>query len=128
METLKNIRHEKFCQNYTGKFAGNLAQSYLNAGYDSKQSCTVACISAKKLLSNPKIYGRIKFLREKSEEKTGMKREDWLQRLEELSKGAEKETDQLKALELMGKAQGYFVPENNNQQAVIIFNGRDGTK
>ena len=74
MPKLKNIKHEKFCQEYVKSFNG--LQSYKKSYPDaSPQTCVV---NAAKLLTLANIIQRIEELREKVNKKASMEAEDVL--------------------------------------------------
>jgi len=62
-------KHDKFCREYV--IDNNATQAYIRAGYSSSG----AGQSAKKLLSNPKIAARVKFLEDEMVKKLSEKHE-----------------------------------------------------
>lgn len=80
MAKLKNLRHEKFCLEYS--ISLNATNAY-KAVYGSPKG---AENSASKLLGNPKVKARIKELAEKKEAKAEIKSFDVIKELEKLAK------------------------------------------
>jgi phage terminase small subunit len=80
MAKLKNLRHEKFCLEYS--ISLNATNAY-KAVYGSPKG---AENSASKLLGNPKVKARIKELSKKKEEKAEIKSFDVIKEIERIAK------------------------------------------
>jgi phage terminase small subunit len=81
MPILKNMRHEKFCQNII--LGLNQTESYRKAGYICTEETARA--NASELLTNTNIIERLNELREKAEKKFDITRERILQEYSRLA-------------------------------------------
>jgi len=110
MTALKNQRHDKFCVFYTGEANGCGAKAYKMAGYTaSNYKTATAC--ARKLLKRSDVAERIAELRKSSESKICLDRDDCLKILSDIAANADRDSDRLKAIEILAKCQGYNEPE-----------------
>jgi phage terminase small subunit len=87
---LKNARHERFCHEMT--VDQNASAAYVRAGYSPKG----ANASASKLLTNPSIAGRIKYLEAKVIERIDMDADAIVERYKEIALADPNELMQLR--------------------------------
>jgi len=83
---------------------------------------------ASALLNTGKVQTRVTEHRKKTEQRTGWTRDKWLKMIATEIRG-KKPGDRIKALEMYGKAQGYFAPvkvENVNEGSSLILIGIPG--
>lgn len=112
-----NARQRQFCINYA--ISNNGTQSYLEA-YDpkgkKKMSNGTAGANASKMLKNPEIQEQIKIFQETIIVDKVMDAEEILKGIQEIATNkANKNTDRLQALNMLGKAQGMFIDRVSNE-------------
>jgi len=115
-ETLKplklNMRQQKFVDNYVT--SGNATRSAEAAGY------THPNVQGPRLLVNVGVKASIQRIRDDMAADTEDRRDRWINELEQLGTAAEKDSDRLRAIEQLFKAEGWVAPE---KQEVVQFNG-----
>jgi len=102
----------------------NATQAYIRAGYNVKSE-DVAAVNANRLLSNAKIQAEIQQAMDKRAEKTGITADFVLNGIKNIAVTGEKETDKLRAYELLGKHLKLFtekIEEKSDQSININFN------
>ena len=98
-----NARQKSFCEFYVA--SGNATESAINAGYKEKY----AGVNADKLLKNTNIQKYIEELQEKAKGNrimTAIERREFLTSM--IKDGAVKDTDRLKALDILNKMDGEY--------------------
>ena len=98
-----NVRQKSFCEYYVA--SGNATESAINAGYKEKY----AGVNADKLLKNTNIQKYIEELQEKAKGNrimTAIERREFLTSM--IKDGAVKDTDRLKALDILNKMDGDY--------------------
>ena len=98
-----NVRQKSFCEYYVA--SGNATESAINAGYKEKY----AGVNADKLLKNTNIQKYIEELQEKAKGNrimTAIERREFLTSM--IKDGAVKDTDRLKALDILNKMDGEY--------------------
>ena len=98
-----NVRQKSFCEYYVA--SGNATESAINAGYKEKY----AGVNADKLLKNSNIQKYIEELQEKAKGNrimTAIERREFLTSM--IKDGAVKDTDRLKALDILNKMDGEY--------------------
>lgn len=106
MESKKlTLKQQKFVENYAQ--SGNGAESARLAGY----SATVAKVQAHENLTKPNVKSALAEKRAEISAENADKREFFISHLETLAKTAQKEADQLRAVEMLMKAQGWNAPD-----------------
>ena len=98
-----NARQKAFCEYYVA--SGNATDSAINAGYKEKY----AGVNADKLLKNTNIQKYIEELQEKAKGNrimTAIERREFLTSM--IKDGAVKDTDRLKALDILNKMDGEY--------------------
>ena len=98
-----NARQKAFCEYYVA--SGNATESAINAGYKEKY----AGVNADKLLKNTNIQKYIEELQEKTKTSrimTAIERREFLTSM--IKDGAVKDTDRLKALDILNKMDGEY--------------------
>jgi phage terminase small subunit len=117
MAPLANAKHEAFARGIVEGKTGRKA--YLAAGYAA--SVSTADQMASKLTRNPKVAARIAELKAKVAQASIMTAQETLERISALARNAEKEADQLRAQELMGKHHRLFIErEDRNDYNVQV--------
>jgi len=113
-ETVKplNMRQQKFVDYYST--SGNATRSAEAAGYRHPN------VQAFRLLENISVKASIEAIREHMSKDTEDRRAKWVSRLEVLGTAAEKDSDRLRAIEQLFKAEGWVAPE---KQEIVQFNG-----
>ena len=110
-QPLDNIRHEKFCQLYSGRCYGFANRAYKLAGFNPKDDKS-ARSEGSKLLTNPNIWARIKHLREEMRQKMAIDASEILKLRLEIAKNRKKGTgDRLSALKDVERSLGLETPE-----------------
>ncbi len=119
-ERLANVRHEAFCQLYTGEALGNAAEAYRRAGYKLKSDDS-ARSEAARLQTFANVAARIAYLRRENERKNQITRGEALAILADIAKHGER-TDQIRAIEALAKLCGWYTPEKvaHSGEAVIV--------
>ena len=102
---LQNVRHERFVRGIVAGLVPRMA--YTAAGYRGNVRTTES--AANRLLSKVDIKSRIAELQREAAREAVLDRAEVLRRLNEFSQHAERESDRIKATELLGKALGIFV-------------------
>ena len=113
-ETVKpiNLRQQKFVEYYTE--TGNATRSADLAGY------THPNVQGPRLLVNVGVKASIEAIRANMSKESEDRRAEWVSRLEDLGVSAEKDSDRLRAIEQLFKAEGWVAPE---KQEIVQFNG-----
>ena len=113
-ETVKplNMRQQKFVDYYST--SGNATRSADLAGY------THPNVQGPRLLVNVGVKASIQRIRDDMAADTEDRRDRWINELEQLGTAAEKDSDRLRAIEQLFKAEGWVAPE---KQEVVQFNG-----
>ncbi len=105
-----NQRQEKFCLFYTGSACGDATKAYEMAGFKGGNKKSIHS-SSTKLVKRDIIQKRIAELRKEAENKLTLSREDCLKILSGIATTAPRDSDRLKAIEIIAKRQGYNEPE-----------------
>ena len=113
-ETAKrlNLRQQKFVEYFSE--TGNATRSAELAGY------THPNVQGPRLLVNVGVKAQIEAIRANMSKDSEQRRVEWIDRLEALGITAEKDSDRLRAIEQLFKAEGWIAPE---KQEVVQFNG-----
>ena len=113
-ETAKplNLRQQKFVDHYAS--SGNATRSAELSGY------THPNVQGPRLLVNVGVKASIQRIRDHMAADTEDRRDRWINELEQLGTAAEKDSDRLRAIEQLFKAEGWVAPE---KQEVVQFNG-----
>ena len=113
-ETVKpiNLRQQKFVEYYTE--TGNATRSAELAGY------THPNVQGPRLLVNVGVKAAIEAIRANMSKDSEGRRAEWIDQLEQLGKLADKDSDRLRAIETLFKAEGWVAPE---KQEIVQFNG-----
>ena len=113
-ETVKplNLRQQKFVEYFSE--TGNATRSAELAGY------THPNVQGPRLLVNVGVKAQIEAIRANMSKDSEQRRVEWIDRLEALGITAEKDSDRLRAIEQLFKAEGWIAPE---KQEVVQFNG-----
>ena len=107
-----NLRQQKFVEYYTE--TGNATRSADLAGY------THPNVQGPRLLVNVGVKASIEAIRANMSKESEDRRAEWVSRLEDLGVSAEKDSDRLRAIEQLFKAEGWVAPE---KQEIVQFNG-----
>lgn len=105
MPKLKNVRYERFCEEYLTDL--NATQSAIRSGYSKKTAGSIG----QRLLKNVEIQNRIKELMEERSKRTEITADKVLEELGSVAFNREIECigrDKVKALELIGQHLGMF--------------------
>jgi hypothetical protein len=113
-ETIKplNMRQQKFVDYYVT--SGNATRAAQAAGYAHANH------QAFRLLGNISVKAAIEAIRDDMAQDTEDRRAKWVSRLEVLGTAAEKDSDRLRAIEQLFKAEGWIAPE---KQEIVQFSG-----
>jgi len=113
-ETAKplNLRQQKFVDHYAS--SGNATRSAELSGY------THPNVQGPRLLVNVGVKRAIEAIRDDMSKESEDRRDRWINELEQLGSAAEKDSDRLRAIEQLFKAEGWVAPE---KQEVVQFNG-----
>ena len=113
-ETAKplNLRQQKFVDHYAS--SGNATRSAELSGY------THPNVQGPRLLVNVGVKRAIEAIRDDMSKESEDRRDRWINELEQLGTAAEKDSDRLRAIEQLFKAEGWVAPE---KQEVVQFNG-----
>ena len=113
-ETAKklNLRQQKFVEYYTE--TGNATRAAELAGY------THPNVQGPRLLVNVGVKAQIEAIRANMSKESEDRRAEWIEQLEQLGKLADKDSDRLRAIETLFKAEGWVAPE---KQEIVQFNG-----
>jgi hypothetical protein len=106
------MRQQKFVDNYMA--SGNATRSAESAGYRHPN------VQAFRLLENISVKASIEAIRANMSSESVDRRAEWVSRLEDLGVSAEKDSDRLRAIEQLFKAEGWVAPE---KQEIVQFNG-----
>ena len=74
----------------------------------------------KQLLENISVKAAIEAIRANMSKESEDRRAEWIEQLEQLGKLADKDSDRLRAIETLFKAEGWVAPE---KQEIVQFNG-----
>ena len=113
-ETVKplNLRQQKFVDYYVT--SGNATRAAEHAGYAHANH------QAFRLLGNISVKASIEAIRDEMAKDTEDRRDKWINALEQLGTLAEKDSDRLRAIEQLFKAEGWVAPE---KQEIVQFSG-----
>jgi len=113
-ETVKplNLRQQKFVEYFTE--TGNATRSAELAGY------THPNVQGPRLLVNVGVKASIEAIRANMSKDSEQRRVEWIDQLEQLGKLADKDSDRLRAIEQLFKAEGLIAPE---KQEIVQFSG-----
>ena len=113
-ETIKplNMRQQKFVDYYVT--SGNATRAAEAAGYAHPNH------QAFRLLGNISVKAAIEAIRDDMAKDTEDRRDKWINALEQLGTLAEKDSDRLRAIEQLFKAEGWVAPE---KQEIVQFSG-----
>jgi hypothetical protein len=113
-ETIKplNMRQQKFVDYYVT--SGNATRAAEAAGYAHPNH------QAFRLLGNISVKASIEAIRDDMAKDTEDRRDKWINALEQLGTLAEKDSDRLRAIEQLFKAEGWVAPE---KQEIVQFSG-----
>lgn len=113
-ETVKplNMRQQKFVDYYVT--SGNATRAAEAAGYRHPN------VQAFRLLENISVKASIEAIRDDMADDTEQRRATWIKALEQLGTLAEKDSDRLRAIEQLFKAEGWVAPE---KQEIVQFSG-----
>jgi len=113
-ETVKpiNLRQQKFVEYYTE--TGNATRAAEAAGYAHPN------VQAFRLLENISVKAAIEAIRANMSKDSEDRRAEWIDQLEQLGKLADKDSDRLRAIEALFKAEGWLAAE---KKEVVQFNG-----
>ena len=113
-ETVKplNLRQQKFVEYFTE--TGNATRSADLAGY------THPNVQGPRLLVNVGVKASIEAIRANMSKDSEQRRVEWIDQLEQLGKLADKDSDRLRAIEQLFKAEGWIAPE---KQEIVQFSG-----
>lgn len=118
---LKNAKHEAFAQAVA--LGASAAEAYRREFPDAAPKSVEACSS--RLAANAKVKLRIEELRKKVEEsaekKFDLTKDKWLERLLNASKSADSTAGEVSALREIGKAVGWYVPEQTESKLEIVI-------
>lgn len=104
-------KQERFCQEYLVDMIGT--QAAIRAGYSSRG----AEVQASNLLRNPKVSQRLTELRTEQEKRVEITADAVIKEIASIGFGTpEKDSDKLKALELLGRHLGAF---NDKSQVTV---------
>lgn len=111
MSKLKNVRHEKYCQNIS--LGMSQTESYIKAGYIARGNS--AEVLSSKLLRNVKVANRIEELRQETQKEFKLTKNNILDKLKDviISKSTDtpRTPDKLKAIEVVNKMCGFNEPD-----------------
>lgn len=115
-ETVKplklNMRQQKFVDHYAS--SGNATRSAELSGY------THPNVQGPRLLVNVGVKRAIEAIRDDMSKESEDRRAEWVSRLEDLGVSAEKDSDRLRAIEQLFKAEGWVAPE---KQEIVQYSG-----
>ena len=100
-----NLRQQKFVDHYLS--TGNATRAADYAGYRHPN------VQAFRLLDNISVKASIEAIRDNMSKDSEARRADWVLQLEQLGAGAEKDSDRLRAIEQLFKAEGWIAPEKS---------------
>ena len=107
-----NVRQQKFVEAYMA--LGNATKAADIAGYKHPN------VQAFRLLENISVKAEIEAIRANMSKDSEQRRVEWIDQLEQLGKLADKDSDRLRAIEQLFKAEGWIAPE---KQEIVQFNG-----
>ena len=108
-------RQERFVEEYLA--TGNGTEACRRAGY-SQRSEGCLRVQATENLAKPNVKRAIDRKRAEMTEDSEQRRRNWISRLEELGDEAERDSDKLRAIEQLFKAEGWLAPE---QKEITTF-------
>ena len=94
--------------------SGNATRAAEAAGYRHPN------VQAFRLLDNISVKAAIEAIRDDMAKDTEDRRAEWVGQLEQLGRHSEKDSDRLRAIEQLFKAEGWVAPE---KQEIVQFNG-----
>ncbi len=107
-----NFRQQKFVELFMA--SGNATRSAEQAGY------THPNVQGPRLLVNVSVKAQIEAIRANMSKDSEQRRVEWIDRLEKLGTAAKRDSDRLRAIEQLFKAEGWIAPE---KQEVVQYNG-----
>jgi phage terminase small subunit len=125
MKEKLTVKQQKFIEGYL--IHGNATKAYYEAGYKAK-SDNIAGVEAHKLLKNPKIKNTIDENMKQRSENCGITAEFVLNGIKDIALKGKKDTDKLKAYELLGKHLKLFtdkVEANIETDVTIVIDGEE---
>ncbi len=116
-------KQRRFVEAYTGPAMGNATEAARMAGYADPDA------NAHRLISHDGIRREIEKARAPTTHRAILTREERQEILSELGRGAEKESDRIRAVEVLGKMQGDFIERHEvavsgQVQVYLPDNGR----
>lgn len=109
--SLRNLRHELFCQAFTGEAWGNAAEAYRRAGYTAKNS-KVAGNNALRLMEKDGIRERVKELRSAIQDRLCFDRMELAQLRLNIARNPNQDTGhRLAAIRDLEKSMGWQAPD-----------------
>ncbi len=108
-------RQQRFVEEYLA--TGNGTEACRRAGY-SQRSEGCLRVQATENLAKPNVKRAIDRKRAEMTEDSEQRRRNWISRLEELGEEAERDSDKLRAIEQLFKAEGWLAPE---QKEITTF-------
>ena len=107
-----NMRQQKFVDNYMA--SGNATRSAESAGYRHPN------VQAFRLLENISVKASIEAIRANMSSESVDRRDRWINELEQLGSLADKDSDRLRAIEQLFKAEGWQAPDKSE---VVQYSG-----
>ena len=107
-----NMRQQKFVDNYVT--SGNATRSADLAGYTHPNQ------QGPRLLGNVGVKASLEAIRDDMSKESEDRRAKWVSQLEQLGAAAEKDSDRLRAIEQLFKAEGWQAAE---RQEVVQYSG-----
>jgi phage terminase small subunit len=107
-----NLRQQRFVEYYTE--TGNATRAAESAGYRHPN------VQAFRLLENISVKASIEAIRANMSKDSEQRRAEWIDQLEDLGRAADKDSDRLRAIEALFKAEGWLAAE---KKEVVQFNG-----
>ncbi len=112
-------KQQKFIDNYLQ--SGNGTQAAIQAGYSENG----ARVTANRLLTNDNIATIIKERQQQASKKADFTLENWIKKVKELADDGERDSDRLKALDMLGKHLGAYDSDNKLKLDVDKMNEED---
>jgi len=107
-----NMRQQKFVDHYAS--SGNATRSAELSGY------THPNVQGPRLLVNVGVKRAIEAIRDDMSKDSEDRRDRWINELEQLGSAAEKDSDRLRAIEQLFKAEGWQAPDKSE---VVAYSG-----
>lgn len=98
-----NLRQQKFVDHYLSN--GNATRAADYAGYRHPN------VQAFRLLENISVKAHVEAIRDNMAKDSEERRADWVLQLEQLGATADKDSDRLRAIEQLFRAEGWIAPE-----------------